>query len=130
MSEQATAPAEPAAPAEPVALAVSDLAAGYGGALALRGISLSVRPASITAVLGANGAGKTTLLRAISGVLRPRGGRVLVHGRDMTGRAPEDMARGGVAHVPEGQGVISATLARSGRSAATAMLSSRLTSKG
>jgi branched-chain amino acid transport system ATP-binding protein len=91
---------------ESAALAVRDLAAGYGGALALRGISLSVRPASITAVLGANGAGKTTLLRAISGVVRPRGGRVLVHGRDMTGRAPEDMARGGVAHVPEGQGVI------------------------
>jgi branched-chain amino acid transport system ATP-binding protein len=106
MSEQATAPATPAAPAEPDALAVRDLAAGYGGALALRGISLAVRPASITAVLGANGAGKTTLLRAISGVIRPRGGQVLVHGRDMTGRAPEDMARGGVAHVPEGQGVI------------------------
>jgi branched-chain amino acid transport system ATP-binding protein len=95
-----------AAPAEPDALAVQDLAAGYGGGLALRGVSLSVRPASITAVLGANGAGKTTLLRAISGVIRPRGGQVLLHGRDMTGQRPEDMARSGVAHVPEGQGVI------------------------
>ena len=103
MSEPA---ATPAAPAGLDALAVRDLAAGYGGGLALRGVSLSVRPASITAVLGANGAGKTTLLRAISGVIRPRGGRVLLHGRDMTGQRPEDMARSGVAHVPEGQGVI------------------------
>jgi branched-chain amino acid transport system ATP-binding protein len=88
------------------ALAVEDLVAGYGGVLALRGVSLSVRPATITAVLGANGAGKTTLLRAISGVVRPRTGRVLVGGQDVTGHRPEDMARGGVAHVPEGQGVI------------------------
>ena len=95
-----------AVPAGPDALAVRDLAAGYGGGLALHGISLAVRPASITAVLGANGAGKTTLLRAISGVLKPRGGRVLLHGRDVTGRAPENMARSGVAHVPEGQGII------------------------
>jgi branched-chain amino acid transport system ATP-binding protein len=57
-------------------------------------------------VLGANGAGKTTLLRTISGFVRPRRGRVVVDGRDVTGRPPEDMARGGVAHVPEGQGVI------------------------
>ena len=57
-------------------------------------------------MLGANGAGKTTLLRAISGVIRPRRGRVLVGGQDVTGRSAEDMARSGVAHVPEGQGVI------------------------
>jgi branched-chain amino acid transport system ATP-binding protein len=96
---------EPAVSA-PAALAVEDLVAGYGGVLALRGVSLSVRPATITAVLGANGAGKTTLLRAISGVVRLRTGRVLVGGQDVTGHRPEDMARGGVAHVPEGQGVI------------------------
>src|ERR1022692_962429 len=92
---------EPAA-----ALAVEEVVAGYGGVLALQGVSISVRPATITAVLGANGAGKTTLLRTISGFVRPRGGRVVVDGRDLTGRRPEDMARGGVAHVPEGKGVI------------------------
>jgi branched-chain amino acid transport system ATP-binding protein len=126
------APSEAQSSRAPDALAVSDLAAGYGGALALRGITLALRPASITAVLGANGAGKTTLLRAISGVVRPRGGRVLVHGRDMTGQAPEDMARAGVAHVPEGQGVIGeltveenlrlGALWRRGREARTAAL--------
>ena len=91
---------------EPAALAVQEIFAGYGGVLALEGVSISVRPATITAVLGANGAGKTTLLRTISGLVRPRRGRVVVDGRDVTGRPPEDMARGGVAHVPEGQGGI------------------------
>jgi branched-chain amino acid transport system ATP-binding protein len=91
---------------EPAALAVEEIVAGYAGVLALEGVSMSVRPATITAVLGANGAGKTTLLRTISGIVRPRRGRVVVDGRDVTGRHPEDMARGGVAHVPEGQGVI------------------------
>ncbi len=91
---------------EPAALAVEEVVAGYGGVLALQSVSITARPGTITAVLGANGAGKTTLLRAISGVIRPRRGRVLVSGQDMTGRSAEDMARAGVAHVPEGQGVI------------------------
>ena len=91
---------------EPAALAVEEVVAGYGGVLALQSVSIAVRPATITAVLGANGAGKTTLLRAISGVIRPRRGRVLVAGQDMTGRSADEMARSGVAHVPEGQGVI------------------------
>ena len=91
---------------KPAALAVEEVVAGYAGVLALQSVSITVRPATITAVLGANGAGKTTLLRAISGVIRPRRGRVLVGEQDVTGRSAEDMARSGVAHVPEGQGVI------------------------
>src|ERR1022692_2668296 len=92
---------EPAA-----ALAVEEVVAGYGGMLALQGVSITVRPATITAVLGANGAGKTTLLRTISGFVRPRRGRVLVDGVNLARRRPEEIARAGVAHVPEGQGVI------------------------
>ncbi len=88
------------------ALAVDDLVAGYGGVIALDGVSISAGTAAITAVLGANGAGKTTLLRAISGMIKPRRGRVLLDGADLTGRSPEQMVRAGVAHVPEGQGVI------------------------
>jgi len=88
------------------ALAVEELVAGYGGVIALDRVSISAGTAAITAVLGANGAGKTTLLRAVSGMIRPRHGRVLLDGTDLTGRSPEQMVRAGVAHVPEGQGVI------------------------
>ena len=88
------------------ALAATDVVAGYGGAPVLNGVSVSAAPATITTVLGANGAGKTTLLRTIGGVLRPRSGRVMLDDVDLTRRPPEDMARAGVAHVPEGQGVI------------------------
>jgi branched-chain amino acid transport system ATP-binding protein len=88
------------------ALAVEELVAGYGGVVALNGVSISAGTAAITAVLGANGAGKTTLLRAVSGMVRPRRGRVLLGGTDLAGRSPEQMVRAGVAHVPEGQGVI------------------------
>jgi branched-chain amino acid transport system ATP-binding protein len=85
---------------------VEDLVAGYGEVLALDRVTITADAATITAVLGANGAGKTTLLRAISGMVRPRSGRVLLDGADRAGRGPEDMARAGIAHVPEGQGVI------------------------
>jgi branched-chain amino acid transport system ATP-binding protein len=92
--------------ADQPALAVEDVVAGYGGVLALQGVSLSVRPGTITAVLGANGAGKTTLLTTISGFVRPRQGRITLDGADLTRRRPEEIARAGLAHVPEGQGVI------------------------
>ena len=88
------------------ALAVEELTAGYGGVIALNGVSISAGTSAITAVLGANGAGKTTLLRAVSGMLRPRAGRILLAGADLAGRSPEQMVRAGIAHVPEGQGVI------------------------
>ena len=91
---------------EAQALAVEDLVAGYGGVIALDRVSISAGTATITAVLGANGAGKTTLLRAISGMIRPRRGRILLDGTDQAGRSPEQMVRAGIAHVPEGQGVI------------------------
>ena len=87
-------------------LAVEELVAGYGGVIALNGVTISAGTAAITAVLGANGAGKTTLLRAVSGMIRPRRGRVLLGGTDLTGRGPEQIVRAGIAHVPEGQGVI------------------------
>jgi len=88
------------------ALAVEDLTAGYGGVIALDGVSISAGSAAITAVLGANGAGKTTLLRAVSGMIRPRRGRILLDGTNLVGRSPEQIVRAGIAHVPEGQGVI------------------------
>jgi branched-chain amino acid transport system ATP-binding protein len=88
------------------ALATKDIVAGYGGVAVLDGLSISVPAATITAVLGANGAGKTTLLRTISGFVRPQRGRILLDEVNVARYRPEDIARAGVAHVPEGQGVI------------------------
>ena len=101
-----TAGAQGVQPDGAASLAIEDLVAGYGEVRALDSVTISAAAGSITAVLGANGAGKTTLLRVISGLVPPRSGRVLLDGADRAGRGPEDMARAGVAHVPEGQGVI------------------------
>jgi branched-chain amino acid transport system ATP-binding protein len=87
-------------------LSVSDLTVGYGPVRALAGVNLELAEGTITAVLGANGAGKTTLLRTINGLLRPRSGSVRVAGREISRLAVEDVVRLGVAHVPEGRGVI------------------------
>jgi branched-chain amino acid transport system ATP-binding protein len=87
-------------------LEVIDLTVAYGPVVALHAVSLTVADGSMTAVLGANGAGKTTLLRTISGLTRPRGGSVRLDGRDITRLAPDEIARLGVAHVPQGQGVL------------------------
>jgi branched-chain amino acid transport system ATP-binding protein len=91
---------------EGASLVVDDVVAGYGAVPVLANVSVTAGPATITAVLGANGAGKTTLLRTIDGFVRPNHGRVLLNGTDLAGKRPEDVARAGIAHVPEGQGVI------------------------
>jgi branched-chain amino acid transport system ATP-binding protein len=87
-------------------LRVRGLTAGYGGAPVLVDVDLDIPPASIVAVVGANGAGKTTLLRTLSGVLRPSAGDVSWDGADLRGVRTEDLVRRGIAHVPEGRGVI------------------------
>jgi branched-chain amino acid transport system ATP-binding protein len=88
------------------ALSVEHVVAGYGGVLALQDVSITARPGTITAVLGANGAGKTTLLATISGFVRPRRGQIKLDETDLARRRPEEIVRAGVAHVPEGQAVI------------------------
>ena len=88
------------------ALSVEHVVAGYGGVLVLQDVSITARPGTITAVLGANGAGKTTLLATISGFVRPRQGQIKLDGADLARRRPEEIVRAGVAHVPEGQAVI------------------------
>jgi branched-chain amino acid transport system ATP-binding protein len=102
----AEATAASAANAGSASLAVEGLVAGYGEVTALDGVTVTADAAGITAVLGANGAGKTTLLRAVSGMIRPRRGRVLLAGHNVAGQSPEHIVRAGIAHVPEGQGVI------------------------
>jgi len=87
-------------------LEVRDLVATYGPVTALDGVSLTVPAGQITAVLGANGAGKTTLLRTVSGLVRPKAGSVHLEGQEITRVPVEQMVRRGMAHVPEGRGVI------------------------
>jgi branched-chain amino acid transport system ATP-binding protein len=87
-------------------LAAENLTAGYGAAPVLQSVDLSLEPGRILAVLGANGAGKTTLLRTLSGLLRPTTGRVVFDGEDLAGTKVEQMVRRGIAHVPEGRGVV------------------------
>ena len=87
-------------------LEIRDLVTAYGPVKALDGVSMSVPAGKVTAVLGANGAGKTSLLRTVSGLVKSRGGTVLLEGNDITRKPVEDMVRLGMAHVPEGRGVI------------------------
>jgi len=87
-------------------LEVEGLTAGYGAAPVLHDVSLTVQPGQIVAVLGANGAGKSTLLRTLSGLLPATSGRVTFDGQDLRGIRVERMVHLGIAHVPEGRGVV------------------------
>jgi branched-chain amino acid transport system ATP-binding protein len=87
-------------------LTVEGLTTDYGPVRAVDGVSLEVPDGSVTAVLGANGAGKTSLLRTITGLVRATAGSVKLDGEDITTLAVEEIVRRGLAHVPEGRGVI------------------------
>ena len=84
-------------------LEVEALQAGYGDVQVLWGIGLKVMRGRVTTLLGATGAGKTTSLRAITGSIRPRGGRVLFGGEDVTRLSPHAKTARGLVLVPEGR---------------------------
>jgi len=86
-------------------LELRQVSAGYDAGLVLRDVDLVVPDATVVALIGANGAGKSTLLRVASGLLVPVRGSVRVDGIDVTGKAPYQLSRLGVCHVPEGRGV-------------------------
>ena len=75
----------------------------YGQVECLKGISFSVQPNEIVALLGANGAGKTTVLKTISGLVRPAAGEVIFEQRSISSLSPERIVRAGISHVPEGR---------------------------
>ncbi len=77
----------------------------YGPSHILRDIDFRVGRGETIGLMGRNGMGKTTLLKSLMGLVKPSAGRVQVKGRDMTGAAPYDVARLGVAYVPEGRGI-------------------------
>jgi len=84
------------------------LAVAYGGIQAVKGIDLAVAAGELVCLIGANGAGKTTTLKGICGMLPIKAGTIHYAGRDITGRPPFELVRGGLAMVPEGRGVFGA----------------------
>lgn len=87
-------------------LEVKDLSVRYGSVEALSKVSIKVGTGQLIAILGANGAGKSTLLRTISGIARAADGAVTLDGVQITGLRPEEIVRRGIAHVPEGRGIL------------------------
>jgi len=86
-------------------LIVENLHAGYGTSEVLVGASLEVKQGTVVALIGANGAGKTTTMRAISGLIKPSRGRVLLDGKPVGGLDASSIARLGLSHAPEGRKV-------------------------
>ncbi|HEY8417838.1 MAG TPA: ABC transporter ATP-binding protein [Limnochordales bacterium] len=84
-------------------LSVENLVAGYGNIQVLQSVSFDVGQGQIVCLLGANGAGKTTTLRCLSGILRPRSGRIIFEGEPIAGRTPSEIVQRGIAMVPEGR---------------------------
>ena len=119
MSEQqpVTPPPEPAVPSQPAAaptapraadgngviLEVTDIHVYYGAIHALKGISIDVREGEIVTLIGANGAGKSTTLRSINGLNRPRAGRIVFRGKDITSSAAHTIVKMGISQSPEGR---------------------------
>ena len=97
--------AEPARPVAPALLAAQGLNTYYGESHILRGVDLQAPAAAAVGLLGRNGMGKTTLIRTLMGYVRAAAGTVHWHGRDVSGSAPERMARLGIGYVPEGRGI-------------------------
>lgn len=91
--------------ASPV-LEIRDISVHYGEIRALSGISFSLEAGGFALVLGPNGAGKTSLVRAIAGAVRPRGGKILLQGRDVSRTPAFKRVRAGIALVPEGRGIL------------------------
>src|SRR5213079_1993077 len=87
-------------------LAVEDLHTYYGEAHILQGVSIKVGEGEVVTLIGRNGAGKTTTLKSIMGITRPRRGRVMLRGQDITALGTHEVARRGVAWVPEERRVL------------------------
>jgi branched-chain amino acid transport system ATP-binding protein len=83
------------------ALVLDGVVAGYGGGDVLHGVSLTVPEGAITCIVGPNGAGKSTLLATISGLLRPRRGRITLRGQSLAGKSPRQILDLGMVHVPQ-----------------------------
>ncbi|ABD69561.1 ABC transporter related [Rhodoferax ferrireducens T118] len=86
-------------------LKIENLQAGYGKVQVLHGITIHVPKGKIVTLIGSNGAGKTTTMRAVSGMIKPTSGQIMLSGQDITGLDSHQIARRGLAHSPEGRRV-------------------------
>jgi branched-chain amino acid transport system ATP-binding protein len=86
-------------------LELRNISAGYDAGTVLQDVSITVPDGAVVALLGPNGAGKTTTLKVASGLLGTRSGQILIDGEDVTNKAPYQLARRGLCHVPEGRGI-------------------------
>lgn len=86
-------------------LCIENINVYYGNIQALHDVSLTVAKGEIVSLIGANGAGKSTILKAVSGILTPRSGRILLADKDLVGVSPHRIVRMGVSLVPEGRGI-------------------------
>lgn len=86
-------------------LELERVSAGYGDTIVLRDVTVRVPAGRVVALLGRNGAGKTTLLRVASGLLRPMAGAIRLDGRCLVDDLPEDFAKAGICHIPEGRAI-------------------------
>lgn len=86
-----------------MSLEIRDVRAGYAAGDVLHGVTVTVEPGSVTALVGSNGAGKSTLLKVAAGLLRPRGGQVTADGVDLAGKSCAARVRSGIVMVPEGR---------------------------
>ena len=87
-------------------LNLEDLHVWYGGIHAIKGVSMEIPKGKIITLIGANGAGKSTILRTISGLVKPKSGRVIYNGKDISGWMPETVIKSGIAQAPEGRRIL------------------------
>lgn len=83
-------------------LSLEGVTAGYGDAVVLRDLTIEVPEGTVVAILGPNGHGKSTLLKTISGLLRPRSGRILYEGQPIERRRVDEIVATGIVHIPQG----------------------------
>lgn len=86
-------------------LKIEDINVYYGNIQALKGVSLSINEGEIVTLIGANGAGKSTMLKSISGLLKPKQGKIIYEGQTIGGKAAQSIVKMGISHVPEGRRV-------------------------
>src|SRR4051812_2051723 len=84
-------------------LQITSWSVAYGESVVLRDVDMEIKPGELCCLMGRNGVGKSTLLKSMMGLLRPRTGKIVFNGRDLTRTSPDVRARAGLGYVPQGR---------------------------